>query len=81
MKKFLLKSFYTLFFLGLLTACTSEPMTDVEAQKWIAAFTPSRIDPDAIIRVEATDSLRKHIKKNCDLNDVFYFSSGIDGTA
>ena len=81
MKKFLLKSFYTLFFLGLLTSCTSEPMTDVEAQKWIAAFTPSRIDPDAIIRVEATDSLRKHIKKDCDLNDVFYFSSGIDGTA
>lgn len=63
------------------SACdSSEPMKPDEIEKWIAAYSPERIDIGAVIRVESTDSLLARIDTLRSLDKVFRFSPSIEGT-
>ncbi len=82
MKTALQKLWVTLLAVVSLVACGSpEPMTDDEATMWVAAYSPERIDMDATIRIEATDSLLAHIDTSRPLEKVFKFTPSIKGEA
>lgn len=62
-------------------ACSSdELMTSNEMAVWVAAYTPERIDKDAVIRIEGTDLLLENIDSKV-LDQVFSFSPAIKGKA
>ena len=44
---------------SLFASCHKKSMTNEEASKWIAAYTPYRIDKDAKIRIEITEFMRQ----------------------
>lgn len=82
MKTALQKLWVILLAVVSLIACGSpEPMTDDEATMWIAAYSPERIDMDATIRIEATDSLLAHIDTSRFLEKVFKFTPSVKGEA
>lgn len=56
-------------------------MTAEEVATWIAAYTPERIDTDAIIRIEMTDSLATLIDTVRPLERVFSFLPSLKGEA
>ena len=82
MKTALQKLWVTLLAVVSLVACGSpEPMTDDEATMWVAAYSPERIDMDATIRIEATDSLIAHLDTTRSLEKVFKFTPSVKGEA
>ena len=82
MKTALQKLWVTLLAVVSLVACGSpEPMTDDEATIWVAAYSPERIDMDATIRIEATDSLIAHLDTTRSLEKVFKFTPSVKGMA
>ena len=66
---------------AMLGSCTDEPMKSTEAQQWISAYSSEMIDPDSRIRIEPSDTLRKLIKAETSLDNVFAFSPKVKGTA
>ncbi len=80
MKKVFQRLWITFMATVCLVACGSpEPMTDDEATLWVAAYSPERIDMDATIRIEATDSLLAHIDTSRPLDKVFKFTPSLKG--
>ncbi len=60
-------------------ACSPQKtMTDDEAAKWIAGYTPGRINSGSTIRIELTDSVR-HLYPDTPLNEVLQFSPRVKG--
>jgi len=56
-------------------------MSDEEAAKWIAAYTPAHIDMDSKIRIEMTDEMKSKIDTTKSLADCFVFSPSAKGAA
>ena len=82
MKTALLKIWIATLAMVSLVACDSqEPMTAEEAAGWVAAYSPERIDMDAEIRIEVTDTLFAHIDISRSLEKVFRFRPSIKGSA
>ena len=54
-RNFLSLILWTCIFIGVFTSCNHKSMSNEEASKWIAAFTPRSVDKDAKIRIEFTD--------------------------
>lgn len=80
MKTILLKLWIiTIALIGLVACGSSETMTPAESTKWIAAYTPERIDMGAIIRIESTESLRAYMNTMRSLEKVFRFSPSVEG--
>jgi len=55
-------------------------MTEEEAAKWIAAYTPAHIDMDSKIRIEMTDAMRSKIDTVKSPSDYFAFSPSVKGS-
>ncbi|MCH5229494.1 MAG: hypothetical protein J1F12_05805 [Muribaculaceae bacterium] len=64
--------------LSIFSSCNKKSMTDEEALKWIAAYTPARIDKDAKIRIEITEFMRQKYDANL-LEKSLKFSPKIKG--
>lgn len=80
MKENLLKLWMAMSALLGLVACGSpEPLSSSEAAKWIAAYTPNRIDMEEPIRIETTERLREQIDTLRSLEGVFKFSPALEG--
>lgn len=67
--------------LGIVACSSRESMSAEEVDRWIAAYTPERIDTDAVIRIEMTDSLATLIDTLRPLERVFSFSPSLKGEA
>lgn len=79
MKTTLFKLLTVLLVLGGMAACdTPRTMTDSEAAKWIAAYTPERISAGSAIRIELTDSMRLLCPDTLSGN-ILHFSPGVKG--
>lgn len=63
-----------------ITSCNRKIMTEEEAAKWIAAYTPAHIDMDSKIRIEMTDAMRSKIDTLKCCPDLFDFSPSVKGT-
>lgn len=48
---------------------------------WVAAYSPERLDMDATIRIEATDSLLAHLDTSRPLEKAFKFTPSVKGEA
>ncbi len=64
-----------------ITSCSRKGMTDEEASRWIAAYTPPHIDMDSKIRIEMTEAMKARIDTTADLSAFFDFSPTTKGVA
>lgn len=64
-----------------LSGCSNDCMSPSESFRWIAAYSRDMVDPDAVIRIEPTDSLKKLLCNENDINDAFRFTPRVKGTA
>ena len=64
-----------------LIACSPKTMSDEEAARWIAAYTPVHIDQDSKIRIELTNLTKSKIDTTRSLEKVFRFSPKVNGKA
>lgn len=62
-----------------LYGCSTPTITEADATKWIAAYSPETIAPGSKIRIEITDSLRKKIFTSVPLKKAIRFSPSIHG--
>ncbi|MDR1369118.1 MAG: alpha-2-macroglobulin [Dysgonamonadaceae bacterium] len=82
MKLSLLKfPFIAAVMLATAVACNSPaPLMNVEeASQWITSYTPGRISPNSVIRIEFTDSAKLLIDTAKTLKDVIRFSPSLKG--
>ena len=61
-----------------MTACSPKTMSDSEAMKWIAGYSPERISANTPIRIELTDNVR-HLYPDTPLDGMLHFSPRIKG--
>ncbi len=78
MKTTLLKLWLAGFVLAGAAACSPKTMTDDEAAKWIAGYTPERIGSSSPIRICLTDSVQ-HLYPDTPLDGVLRFSPRVKG--
>lgn len=64
-----------------ITSCSRKVLSDEEASRWIAAFTPMHISKDSKIRLELTDRTKSVIDTARSLDKVFRFSPKMKGKA
>lgn len=80
MKSTLVKIWITILMTFIIGACNyNETMPYEEAAIWVAAYSPERIDIDATIRIEVTDSLLAHIDTSRSVKNIFKFRPAIQG--
>ena len=80
MKRTIIRLFAA-FSATLLAACASVTMTDEEAQKWIAAYTPLHIDITDDVCIMPTELLLEHLDESNLCEDIFSFSPSLKGVA
>ncbi len=78
MKATLLKLWLAGLVLAGAAACSPTTMTDDEAAKWIAGYTPRRISSCSTIRIELTDSVRP-LYPDAPLDGMLHFSPRVKG--
>lgn len=61
-----------------LISCSTKTMSDEEAARWIAAYTPAHIDQDSKIKIELTDLMKSKIDTTRSLEKVFKFSPKVN---
>lgn len=71
--------FFAVFSATILAACASVTMTDEEAQKWIAAYTPLHIDITDDVCIMPTELLLEHLDESNLCEDIFSFSPSLKG--
>lgn len=74
-------SFLLLVMYVAVLSCSRSAMSDEEASRWIAAYSPSHIDSEAAIRIELTDEAVAKCDTTRSLKGIFSFSPSVKGNA